>query len=300
MGANSHIEWTEATWNPLTGCTRVSRGCDNCYAARQAAGRLKNTAAYSGLAVITPSGRAAFNGHIRLLPDRLEQPLRWRKPRRVFVNSMSDLFHPDVPFTFVDRVYDVMCRTPQHTYQILTKRPELMAAFYGATEGGYPLRPTLPNVWIGTSVEDQVAADERIPHLLRTPAAVRFLSCEPLLGRVDLRAIYRDAMDEAHDVDCLNAGIHWVIVGGESGPGARPMSLRWARGIVEQCQVAGVSVFVKQLGRLPCVPSCADVYCDHPDCRTDWLRLQDRKGGDPSEWPADLRIREMPEAACAR
>lgn len=333
MGDKSHIQWTDATWNPLTGCTRVSSGCDNCYAARQAAGRLKNTPAYEGLATITPSGRAAFNGKIRLLPDRLDQPLRWRKPRRVFVNSMSDLFHPGVPDDFVDRVFAVMALAGRHTFQVLTKRPERAAEYLSDPEvrhrmarvapwfsedgdrshdailfGDWPF----PNVWLGTSVENQAAADERIPHLLRTPAAVRFLSCEPLLGPVDLswwlETLDREAAGLVDDplaasllqssmreglasAPTLGERLHWVIIGGESGPRARSFDIAWARSLIGQCHAAGVPAFVKQLGANPYE---TDFWPQGDE------RLRNPKGGDPSEWPEDLRVREFPDTNTAR
>lgn len=331
----SAIEWTEETWNPVVGCTRVSRGCDHCYAVkhtRRLAGKLP---VYQGL--VNP-GKKHFNGTVRTLPERLEQPLRWRKPRRVFVNSMSDLFHPDVSFEFIDRVWAVMALARDHTFQILTKRPGRMAEYSndrrerfqlrGFGPGVHPVqreiefwidrRPTyedaglwrwpLPNVWLGTSVEDQAAADERIPHLLRTPAAVRFLSCEPLLGHVDLwRALPSDLPYDGITVD-------WVIVGGESGPQSRPCDVEWIRGIVRDCQATGVPTFVKQLGANVHDRNDAgfggdpDDSWDETNVRVEWLpmsdqyqgapvrvHLHDRKGGDPEEWPEDLRTREFPE-----
>lgn len=283
MSATSTIEWTEKTWNPLTGCTRVSAGCDNCYAARQAATRLKNTDAYKGLAVMTPSGRAAFTGTIRLLHDRLEDPLHWRKPARVFVNSMSDLFHPDVPFDFIDRVFAVMMGARQHTFQVLTKRPERMAQY--VNERLFGIEP-LPNVWLGTSCEDQAAADERIPHLLRTPAAVRFLSCEPLLGPIQFPLRSNGSV--------FWHGINWVIAGGESGPGSRPCNIEWIESIIAHCQAAGVPTFVKQLGANPVYHTCRNPACTHPDCGYELLRLSDPKGGNMAEWPERMRVREYP------
>lgn len=262
MGDKSGIEWTDATWNPVAGCSPVSEGCRNCYAARQALRMGSNPnekvrAAYGGTAEMRGAGssrRAVFTGRVNLLADRLDQPLRWKRPRRVFVNSMSDLFHPDVPFEFVDRVYDVMCRSPQHTFQILTKRPERMAEFFAAREPeGHLLRPPLPNVWLGTSVEDQAAADDRIPHLLRTPAAVRFLSCEPLLGPVELDFDWLqppnpDPLPTDGRFRQPENGIHWVIVGGESGPGARPMHPDWVTDLYLKCADADVAFFFKQWG----------------------------------------------------
>jgi protein gp37 len=256
---NSKIEWTDTTWSPTVGCTKVSDGCTNCYAEK-----------------ITEwfHGKGSF-AEVKLHEDRLDAPLRWRKPRRVFVNSMSDLFHQDVPDEFIARVFAVMAMSPQHDYQILTKRHGRMRSLLANAERGAPswldlvrgwvvgnsygaprsFSWPLPNVWLGVSVEDQKRADLRIPALLDTPAAVRFLSCEPLLGPVDLQhALNADPHSWRH-VSALD----WVIIGGESGPGARPMELDWARSLVEQCQRANVPVFVKQdsgpkpgmQGRLP-------------------------------------------------
>lgn len=233
MGDKTGIEWTDATWNPVVGCAPVSEGCRNCYAAREAVrfgANPKVAATYEGLAEMRgadASRRAVFTGKIRTLDHRLDQPLRWKRPRRIFVNSMSDLFHPDVPVAFISEVFRVMSLAPQHTFQVLTKRPERMAEYL---RGDCPL----PNVWLGTSVEDQAAADERVPHLLDTPAAVRFLSCEPLLGDVDLRPhLY---------------GLDWVIVGGESGPRARPMHPSWVRRIRNACIWNEVPFLFKQWG----------------------------------------------------
>lgn len=334
----SNIEWTDTTWNPVVGCTPVSPGCLNCYAATmarrlEAMGRPEyqprewwwppssnpdGTAAEPArLDKVTRiaevhGGRAVFTGDVRTVPDRLADPLRWRKPRRVFVNSMSDLFHESVPFEFIDRVFAVMALCPQHTFQVLTKRPERMAEYLSRpwvnmADGRRGLRdsindaafklagryafPTqshgmlahpgwpLPNVWLGTSVEDQARADERIPHLLRCPAAVRFLSCEPLLGAVKPQLIQWDPTYG----DEVRSKIGWIILGGESGPSARPCDVAWIRSIVRQCAEAGVACFVKQLGRRPIVPT------DEP-----WAVL-DRKGADPAEWPEDLRVRQFPE-----
>lgn len=252
MSDRSNIEWTQATWNPVTGCTKVSPGCDHCYA-ETFAERFRGV----------PGHPYEQGFDLRLWPNRLETPLRWRRPRIVFVNSMSDLFQDAVPVEFISEVFDVMERTPQHTYQVLTKRPGRMASIMRA------LRPrALPNVWLGTSVETQRWAEIRIPKLLKTPAEVRFLSCEPLLARVDLHP-WAGRLD-------------WVIVGGESGPGARPMDLAWARRIVSACNEAGTAVFVKQLGKTWSI--------------AEQLMRDDPKGGDMSRWPADLRRREMPAA----
>ena len=225
MGVGSGIEWTEATWNPVTGCTRVSEGCRRCYAERLTATRLRVSRKYRGLAVLNGHGEARWTGEIRIHPESLEEPLRWRSPRLVFVNSMSDLFHEDLPLDFIKRVFDVMNSCPQHTFQILTKRPQI------AAENSPQLRWT-PNIWMGTSVENTLVS-HRIRDLLRVKAKVRFLSLEPVLGpmpRLRLR------------------GIHWVIVGGESGPGARPMQAEWVRQIRDRCLAQGVPFFFKQWG----------------------------------------------------
>jgi protein gp37 len=245
------IEWTDETWNPTTGCDRVSPGCDHCYAATMAA-RLKGM----GQPKYQRDGDPRTSGPgfgLTEHPDVLDQPLRWRKPRRVFVNSMSDLFHPRVTDEFIARVWAVMAATPQHTYQVLTKRPKRMrtwVTYWGSTWREGVMDP-LPNVWLGTSVEDQQRADQRIPALLDTPAAVRFLSCEPLLGPVRLDEIR--AADGVHYMPLTGTSepeprMHWVIVGGESGPGARPMHPAWARDLRDQCTDAGVPFLFKQWG----------------------------------------------------
>jgi protein gp37 len=220
VSSESKIEWTDATWNPTVGCEEVSPGCEHCYAAREASGRLRQFPTYAGLAV-----DGVFTGEVRLLRERLEDPLHWAKPRRIFVDSMSDLFHPDVPAEFIAAVFATMERARQHTFQVLTKRPQRMARLLhdrefirlvddvrGAAAGDFDW--PLANVWLGVSIESK-PYQFRAGHLLETPAAVRFLSIEPLLGSVyqalDLR------------------GIDWVIVGGESGPKARPMHPDWAR-----------------------------------------------------------------------
>lgn len=262
------IEWTDETWNPTVGCTRVSPGCDNCYAIRVAARHLDES--HYGLTTVPKRVTATKNtapdwtGEVRCLPDRLETPLRWRKPRRVFVDSMSDLFHPAVPEAFIARVFAVMALTPQHTYQVLTKRPQRMAELLssgwsnhgvrsfeslaehhvGDWNSDYEVHWPLKNVWLGVSVENQRYADLRIPHLLATPAAVRFLSCEPLLGPVDLRGMAAPAWTRG----MVGRIADWCIVGGESGPGARPMHPQWARDLRDQCTAAGVPFFFKQWG----------------------------------------------------
>ncbi len=282
MADRTSIEWTDETWNPTTGCDRVSNGCDRCYAATMAK-RLKAM----GVAEYQRDGDPPTSGPgfgVALHPHRLDQPLRWKRPRRIFVNSMSDLFHGDVPDDYIARVFAVMALAPQHTFQVLTKRHARMRslvrdgalaeAVWDDLPNDVPPVWPLPNVWLGVSVEDQKRADLRIPALLDTPAAVRFLSCEPLLGPVDLDQPRCDAHDRrevtvvdgrewcgycaadgfsgelsfGHWLDPLNGGIDWVIAGGESGRGARPMHPDWARQLRDQCVAAGVPFLFKQWG----------------------------------------------------
>jgi protein gp37 len=247
MSEKTGIGWTQSTWSPITGCSRVSEGCTRCYAESLTATKLKNHPRYAGLAVLK-NGEARWTGEIRCHEDQLDVPLHWRKPRMVFVNSMSDTFHEKVPDLFIRTLFKVMGEAKQHTFQILTKRPERMAAVttefqregdFATLDGEDGLYP-FPNVWLGTSCEDQATADERIPHLLRCPAAVRFLSLEPLLGPIKIGD--GDGCEEWWQSN----GIGWVIAGGESGPGHRQMKLEWLESIVEQCKAAGVPVFVKQ------------------------------------------------------
>lgn len=248
----SAIEWTDETWNPTVGCSRVSPGCDRCYAIGVAHRAMQP--AHVGLTVKRDGEPTDWTGEVRLLPDRLDTPLQWKKPRRVFVDSMSDLFHRDVPSHFIGSVFRTMARCPQHTFQVLTKRPQRMEAWVAANNE--ITVPTLPNVWLGTSIESDRYA-WRADHLRGTKAAVRFLSLEPLLG----------------PLPTLNlSGIDWVIIGGESGPGARPLALGWVRDLIAQGHDAGAAVFVKQLGR----------------------SFDGRKGNDIDAWPDDLRVRDMP------
>lgn len=242
MSDKTGIEWTDATWNPVTGCTKVSAGCDHCYA-ETIAHRFTGSKAY-------PNGF-----QVTLRPERLDQPLRWKRPRRIFVNSMADLFHDDVPDEYIAQVFAVMAAAPHHTFQVLTKRHARMRSLlnsdgfldavteadgregYCATAGLTTYTWPLPNVWLGVSTENQKWANIRIPALLDIPAAVRFISAEPLLGPIDLDAIPVRGPD-----------LDWVIVGGESGPGARPMHPDWARSLRDQCTAAGVPFLFKQWG----------------------------------------------------
>lgn len=251
------ISWTQATWNPTVGCSLMSAGCTNCYAMRMAAriemmgGKAART--YSGLTK-TVNGNAVWSGVVRLDPAALLKPLKWRKPRLIFVNSMSDLFHPALSSADIDQVVAVMALCDQHVFQALTKRPDRMRDYLNdpATRSRVELRAEmirpgfrvrswpLENLWCGTSIENQAVANERLPILLSVQAAVRFLSIEPLLGPVSL---IRDVgLDAAARID-------WVIVGGESGPGARPMHPDWARDLRDECQQARIPFFFKQSGQ---------------------------------------------------
>ena len=225
MAITSPIEWTEATWNPVAGCTILSSGCTNCYAMRMAERlNLMGQPKYAGL-TRRSGGRAKWTGQINLDEASLAMPMRWQRGRRIFVNSMSDLFHDDVPLNFIRKVFDVMIETPRHSYQLLTKRAERL-------ESASAFLSWPANVWMGVSVESQDFV-WRIDHLRRTPAALRFLSIEPLLGPI-------------RDLD-LN-GIDWVIVGGESGPAARALDPAWVRDIRNQCIEAQVAFHFKQWG----------------------------------------------------
>jgi protein gp37 len=271
MSVHSKIEWTDTTWNPVTGCDRVSEGCGlprfegdqtgGCYA-EAFAERFRGT----------PGHHFERGFDLTLRPATLTLPLHWRKPRRIFVNSMSDLFHAGVPDEYIATVFAVMAATPQHTYQVLTKRHARMRALLGdarfvdlvadqVTEQGRPALAQwpLPHVWMGVSVESQRWADIRVPELLGTPAAVRFLSCEPLLGPLDLSrwlGLERyDSFGWGHEMLAAlagrvgpAAGLHWVIAGGESGPDARPMDPAWVRELRDQCDAADVPFFFKQWG----------------------------------------------------
>jgi protein gp37 len=331
------ISWTDETWNPIRGCSRVSAGCDNCYA-MSVAYRFKGAGQpYEGLATLR-KGKPDWVGVTAEVPSHLGDPLRWRRPRRIFVNSMSDLFHPSVSNEYIAAVFGVMAASPQHTFQVLTKRPARAAEWFawikaqehpdggpgpatvcgvfaannGADVDYLGLRDRWPlsNVWLGVSTEDQKTADERIPLLLRLPAAVRFISAEPLLGPLDLRKYLNvggicecDPSDPQSDrcegkgrngwIRC-NAGgrrLNWVIVGGESGNAARPFDLGWARQIAKDCAAQlgmgtnpwPVPCFIKQMG--------ADPIDGLAGCS---VHFASKKGGDINEWPTELRVQQFP------
>ncbi len=294
---DSRIEWTDRTWNPVRGCSRVSAGCENCYAQRQARRFDRPGGTYEGLTRKTARG-PVWSGKIRCVPALLDVPMRWRKPAKIFVNSMSDLFHEDVPEDFLDQVFAVMALCPEHTFQVLTKRADRMAAYVNeviddpkrftrwAARGApwarasdrfhrpyqsVPPRWPLPNVWLGVSVENQDALSERIGKLASFPNAKPWISAEPLLGPIDFGPMLSEW------------GIEWVVVGGESGPGARRCEVHWIRDIVAHCKSWVVPVFVKQLG-------ANTMWMDH--CGGTYTTSG--KGGDPDEWPPELRVREMP------
>jgi len=294
MADGTKIEWTEATWNPVTGCSLASPGCTNCYAMQLAGTRLAHHWSRKGLTQATKTG-PVWTGEVRFNEEWLDQPLRWRRPRMIFVCAHGDLFHENVPDAWIDRVFAVMALCPQHTFQVLTKRSARMREYMdracgrigdaamrlrkedlaiklGLGPNGLGPLPhakpgrewwPLPNVWLGVSVEDQTRADQRIPDLLATPAAVRWISAEPLLGPVDLREVcgghhfqnpltghrWHDAPEGvASTSDMGGARLDWIVCGGESGKDARPMHPDWARSLRDQCAAACVPFFFKQWG----------------------------------------------------
>ena len=286
MADNTKIEWTDATWSPITGCSVVSPGCTNCYAMRLAGTRLVHHESRAGLTSDTKAG-PVWTGEVRFNEQWLDQPLRWRKPRLIFVCAHGDLFAENVPDEWIDKVFAVMALAPQRTFQVLTKRSARMREYCSNVENHWRIgkqqrvlaedwgapRPTaytdlsqdgiwpLPNVWLGVSVEDQKRADERIPDLLATPAAVRWISAEPLLGPVDLTALDAESERGFGEINALTGVVYagaavkggprldWVVVGGESGKGARvwPGFEDACRSLRDQCRSAGVPFFMKQM-----------------------------------------------------
>jgi protein gp37 len=325
------IQWTQQTWNPSTGCDRISDGCTNCYAMSMAK-RLKGMEQARGEKnpKYQTDGNPNTSGPgfgIAVHAQAITEPLRWKKPRLVFVNSMSDLFHAGVDTPSLHVIFGVMAATPQHTYQVLTKRHARMRSLLNDPQFSHMVRHRaegygrpatagwtwpLPNVHLGVSVEDQKWADIRIPALLDTPAAVRFLSCEPLLGPVRLFAddhsSHERDFDGNDDYICLDCstdeqhvpwrvidrgslGVDWVIIGGESGPGARPFNPQWAADLIDDARQAGAAPFVKQLGSVWARDTtyAGKTVAAHGDT----------KGGKPEYWPAHLRVREYPQQATA-
>jgi protein gp37 len=321
----TEIQWTDSTWNPVRGCSRVSEGCRNCYAEGIAARFSGAGDAYEGFAKMTKTG-PQWTGLVEVVERHLYDPLVWKTPRRVFVNSMSDLFHERLEDKDIADAFAVMAASQRHTFQVLTKRHRRMREFFmsggfddvidaasdlrealnarrvrGRFDAPENLGWPLPNVWLGVSVENQKEADERIPALLETPAAVRFISAEPLLGPVDLK---REWIREQRGCAGKTNGIHyhdefcgprldWVIVGGESGRDARPMDLQWARDVVNVCRGENLPVFVKQLGSKPVSLNFGP--SPDPNVAGPYPVRNSSKGGDPSEWPQELRVREFPE-----
>ena len=294
--AETKIEWADRVWNFIRGCSRVSSGCEGCYAEAIARRFSGEGHPYAG----TISERGKWNGNITFHEHKPLEALKWKKPQRVFVNSMSDLFHENVKDEWIDKAFAIMALTPHITYQVLTKRPDLMQEYLlnkkvlsriayrmgqivGATKNVEFMRLgstkvselelhclsrmfQLPNVWLGVSVEDQKTANERIPHLLKVPAAVRFLSVEPLLGEIDLSVyLFASGIDgePAPRNEPMLPCLHWVIVGGESGANARPMHPDWVRSIRDQCQAAGVPFFFKQWGEWWPIGQMPDGWLDN-------------------------------------
>ena len=333
MGDKTGIGWTEATWNPIVGCSIVSAGCTNCYAMKQA-GRIERMSAGAGTqthyAGTTKPSKAGdvWTGVMNRAPEHLRfQPLAWKRPRVIFVNSMSDLFHESVPQDWIDEAFAVMALSPQHTFQVLTKRAARMRYYLshpgtglrisgkiGRVSGEHKIpfdrmaevacRWPLPNVWLGVSAEDQRAADERIPDLLETPAAIRFVSYEPAIGAIDFEKIAESRTREINslggwvtaqvDGDVVvgpTEKLDWIIIGGESHSlrtKAREFNVAWAMDTVRDCRAAGVAVFVKQLGSRPVYVGEAgkgDVAITH------------RKGETMSEWPLSIRVQQYPAGA---
>ncbi|MEA3537649.1 MAG: phage Gp37/Gp68 family protein [Pseudomonadota bacterium] len=277
MADTTKIEWTDATWNPITGCTVHSAGCTNCYAMQLAGTRLRNHPSRKGL-TREVNGNHVWTGEVRFNEQWLLQPLQWKRPRDIFVCAHADLFHGFVPDAWIDKIFAVMAMASHHRFQVLTKRSDRMRAYMTRPDLRADLLDAashltddwkwqargvwnaetwpLPNVWLGVSVEDQKAADERIPDLLATPAAIRWLSCEPLLGPVDLNSVKRwsecnipEYGGEGYEfISCLRGGLDWIVCGGESGPNARPMHPDWARSLRDQCAAAGVPFHFKQWG----------------------------------------------------
>ncbi|SOC43792.1 protein gp37 [Rhizobium subbaraonis] len=324
MADNTKIEWTDATWNPITGCSIVSPGCTNCYAMKLAGTRLRHHPSRTGLTKDSKAG-PVWTGEVRFNPEWLDQPLRWKRPRMIFVCAHGDLFAEGVPDEWIDQVFAVMALSPQHTFQVLTKRPERMRTYlarprhllasrwatavprglpitqheamarlhpdatpeHRALYHACPLAIPLANVWLGVSVEDQKRAEERIPVLLDTPAAIRWISAEPLLGPLDLTCIHQpndgfgpywinalksdevgwfhdEAATLATEADPLAFSdlprLDWVVVGGESGHGARPMQPEWAESLRDQCAAAGIPFLFKQWGSHKQTSDCNGRY----------------------------------------
>jgi protein gp37 len=317
--SKTEIAWCDYSWNPLVGCSKLSLGCQKCYAAEAAkSARLQQFSQYQKV--------KEWDGTIEFVENQLTKPLSWKSPKKVFVGSMSDIFHKNVKDEWLDKIFAVMAFARQHTFQVLTKRPKRMQQYLSdpATvdrieEAGYTFTHnmdcvnnwSLPNVWLGTSVENQQVAGDRIPLLLDSPAAVRFLSCEPLLEELNLISHEREGRSYNYLLNTWETrrsgaggavaggrispfyadGIDQIIIGGESGPGARPCHIDWIRSLVRQCQQTKTAVFVKQWGSnaINSTP-----YIDGVVQNNFQVKLKNRKGGDITELPLDVQIREFP------
>lgn len=324
MGDKTGIQWTDATWNPLRGCTRVSKGCENCYAEKVAYRFSGPGQPYEGLIAIGKKG-PRWNGVIKLVPEKLIDPLRWTRPRMVFVNSMSDLFHENISNEYIAAVFGVMAEAKTHTFQILTKRPKRAKEFFDwlttkayaescAVDGFYPytqyevgiclaeaakltgrskLFPKdfpiwpLPNVWLGISAENQETANKRVPLLMECPANIHWVSYEPALGPVDFsewidNSGYDSLLRTFTGRKATPPSLDWIVVGGESGSGSRPFDWKWAQHVVDTTSASSTAVFVKQLGSKPVLKDSGI------------SSLKSYKGGEISEWPKGLQVREYP------
>ncbi len=300
------IEYLDKSWNPTHGCTPIAAGCKNCWAKRMA----NRQRGRNGYPADDPFG-------VTCRPDRLDQPLRWKKPRRIGVSFMGDLFHDDVPDDFIERVWKTMywCQPqtgstrPSHTFLVLTKRPARACEFTQQRRAQYhgDYINAYRNIHVGFSASTQADLNAGIKHLMQAPAAVRFLSLEPLVGPIDLTRVSITLRGPAvvsgtvlgtnggsfSPCGASGRGLDWVVVGGESGPGARPCDLQWIEDIVGQCKAAQVACFVKQLGAKPCrglslIPGKRPVA-------NEWCHFRSKKGVDPGEWPESLRVRELPD-----
>lgn len=345
MSDGSSIEWTDATWTVAVGCTRVSAGCDNCYAATFVHRGLHES--HKGLTVLRPKSAKRpgvdWNGKVRIVPKNLSLPLKWRTPRRIFVGSMTDIFHHRTSMKYIAALFGVMAMASHHTYQILTKRPDRMLEFFAwldeqskafradaralANANGNRVKPDprvlycidiaeregivspdlasatraysewpLRCVHIGASVEDQATADERIPLLLKVPAVIRWVSCEPMLGPVAFDTICSSTTGHGQALQTYANALSWVVVGGESGAKARAFDVGWARDVIAAGRLGGMRVYVKQLGSHPRSSSAGDKrHCGDTMLPSPFrMFLEDCKGGDEQEWPDDLRVREAP------
>lgn len=297
----SKIEWTNKTWNPVRGCSMAPGselgGCLNCYAARLAARNLpemRSPTTGEPFAIIRESG-PRWTGKVELIRKKLVEPRHWKRRRMVFVNSMSDLFHESLPFHEIDECFDAMLGGDQHDYQILTKRGQRMFEYFDSTSSRSDYLAKL-RLWLGVSVENPATAGARLPWLLRIPSKIRMVSYEPALEWIDFNAVPiaggAGVFSALWKRGLYGHQLDWGIIGGESGPGARPFWLKWARGTIKTFRAAGTPLFLKQIGARPIGDNNLDLF--------HFLLSKHEKGGDPAEWPEDLRrAREFPYAIAA-